>query len=99
MKQDLNIVWLKRDLRTQDHVPLYVAEQVGVPYLIVYCFEPSLIAHPDTSERHLKFIFNSISDIDKHLSSYNRSVTVMYGDALEAFKFLDEKYEIHHVFS
>ena len=99
MKQDLNVVWLKRDLRTQDHASLYVAEQLAVPYIILYCFEPSLIAHPDTSDRHLKFIYNSILDINKHLSKYNRSVTITYAEALEAFTFLDEKYEIHHVFS
>lgn len=99
MKQDLNVVWLKRDLRTQDHASLYVAEQLAVPYIILYCFEPSLIAHPDTSDRHQKFIYHSILDIDKHLSKYNRSVTITYAEALEAFTFLDEKYEIHHVFS
>jgi deoxyribodipyrimidine photo-lyase len=99
MKQNLNIIWLKRDLRTQDHAPLYVGEQVGVPYMILYCFEPSLIAHPDTSNRHLKFIYNSILDINKHLSDFNRSVTIMYAEAMDAFRYLDKKYEIHHVFS
>ena len=28
MKKDLNIVWLKRDLRTIDHEPLFEAEKL-----------------------------------------------------------------------
>lgn len=99
MKQDVNIVWLKRDLRTQDHIPLYVAEQVGIPYIILYCFEPSLIARPDSSDRHLQFVHHSIIDMNKHLSEHRRQVTVMHTEASEAFMFLDEQYEIHHVFS
>ena len=34
--QAVNIVWLKRDLRTQDHAALDAAERDGRPYLIVY---------------------------------------------------------------
>ena len=44
-KKSINIVWLKRDLRTQDHEPLLLAEQSTLPYLIVYFFEPSLIQY------------------------------------------------------
>ncbi len=49
MKPNINIVWLKRDLRTQDHAALKAAEEEGNDYLIVYLFEPALINHPDTS--------------------------------------------------
>ncbi|WP_370652604.1 deoxyribodipyrimidine photo-lyase [Sediminibacterium sp.] len=55
-REPINLVWLKRDLRTQDHGPLHAAEQAGLPYLIVYLFEPSIIRYPDTSERHLQCI-------------------------------------------
>lgn len=50
-KNPLNIVWLKRDLRTRDHEAFAAAEAEGVPYLAVYLFEPSLMAHPDTAVR------------------------------------------------
>ena len=29
-KQQINIVWLKRDLRSQDHLPLQLAEESGL---------------------------------------------------------------------
>ena len=52
----INIVWLKRDLRLQDHEPLHKAEQAGIPYIIISLFEPSIMAYPDTNERHLQYI-------------------------------------------
>ncbi|TAE48991.1 MAG: deoxyribodipyrimidine photolyase, partial [Bacteroidetes bacterium] len=52
----VNLVWFKRDLRLSDHVPLTTAIQQGLPTLLLYCFEPSLIASPDADLRHWRFI-------------------------------------------
>ena len=67
--EPINIVWLKRDLRTQDHAPLQAAEDAGIPYLIIYLFEPTLLKHPDTHERHLQFIYHSIEEMNTSLNS------------------------------
>ncbi|MFN9681295.1 MAG: deoxyribodipyrimidine photo-lyase, partial [Bacteroidota bacterium] len=36
----INVVWLKRDIRTQDHQPLQRAEAAGLPYIIIFIIEP-----------------------------------------------------------
>lgn len=95
----INIVWLKRDLRLQDHEPLHRAEQVGLPYLIIYLFEPSIIQYPDTSPRHLQFVYHSIKSLNKQLKPYKRCVTSFYGEAIEVFKFLASTYSIQQLFS
>ena len=66
-KEPVNIVWLKRDLRSQDHEPLANAEKESIPYRIIYLFEPSIINYADTSLRHLQFIYYSILAINKKL--------------------------------
>ena len=33
VKKKINIVWIKRDIRTQDHEPLYYAETLNEDYL------------------------------------------------------------------
>lgn len=53
-QETVNIVWLKRDLRLQDHEPLHKAEQASIPYIIIYLFESSIIEYPDISPRHLQ---------------------------------------------
>lgn len=99
VKLAVNIVWLKRDIRTQDQAPLAAAESAGLPYFIVFFFEPELIAHPDTSFRHLQFQYHSIKDFNKQLKSYNRNAETFYANATDAFQFLIDDYKIEEVLS
>jgi len=64
-KQQINLVWLKRDLRSQDHLPLHLAEESGLPYLIIFVFEPLMMDYPDTSLRHLQFQYQSLLQLNK----------------------------------
>jgi deoxyribodipyrimidine photo-lyase len=98
-RQPVNIVWLKRDLRTQDHAPLQAAEQAGLPYFIIYIFEPSIIQYPDTSERHLQFQYHSITQLNKKLALYNRQVSLFYAEAIQAFNEIYKQYQIQTIFS
>ncbi len=98
-KEAVNIVWLKRDIRSQDHESLLRAEQAGIPYYIIYLFEPSIIEYPDTSSRHLQFIYHSILALNKTLEPFNRSVSVFYGEAISIFDYLQERFHIKNVFS
>jgi len=70
MPKKINIVWLKRDLRTQDHEPLYLAEKAGIPYILLFLYEPSIITYPDTSTRHLQFCYHSIQKMNEQLQLY-----------------------------
>ncbi|MFB0924432.1 MAG: deoxyribodipyrimidine photo-lyase, partial [Vicingaceae bacterium] len=97
--QTINIVWLKRDIRSQDHEPLLRAERAGIPYRIVYLFEPSLIEYPDTSLRHLQFVYHSIIALNKTLAPFNRSVTIFYGEAIDVFQYLVADFDVKTIFS
>ncbi|KXX71205.1 cryptochrome/deoxyribodipyrimidine photo-lyase family protein [Flammeovirga sp. SJP92] len=98
-KQRINIVWLKRDLRTQDHLPLNLAEQDQLPYLILYIYEKDILTYNDTSSRHLKFIAHSITDMNNRLSPFNKKVNTMYGEAVAIFQYLMKAFDIVNVFS
>ena len=98
-KETINIVWLKRDIRSQDHEPLFKAEQDGIAYLIIYVFEPSIITYPDTSPRHLQFIYHSIKALNKTLKPYNKKVEVFYGEMIDVFQYLNTVFEIKTLFS
>ena len=98
-REAINIVWLKRDLRLQDHEPLHKAEQDGIPYFIIYLFEPSVIYYPDTSLRHLQFVYHAIKSLNKRLKNYNRTIEVFYGEAIDVFTFLTKNYTIQQLLS
>lgn len=97
--QPINVVWLKRDLRTHNHAPLNAAEQAGIPYRIIYIFDSDLLNHPDTSKRHLRFVYHSIKDLNRTLASYGRSVEIFYGRSSVVFDYLVSHENIEHVFS
>lgn len=95
----INIVWLKRDLRLQDHEPLLKAEKAGVPYIIIYFFEPSLLKYPDTNRRHLQFLYHSLLAMNEKLLPFQRQVEIFYAEAIDAFSYLNDRYKINSVFS
>ena len=99
LKQQINIVWLKRDLRSQDHLPLHLAEESGLPYLIIYVFEPLMMAYPDTSLRHLQFQYQSILQLNKKLSTYNKEVIIFNTDILTVFDTIQAQFTITTIFS
>ena len=95
----MNIVWLKRDIRTIDHEPLFWAENQKEDYIIIYILEPKLISHTDTSIRHLHFIYNSILDVNNELKKFNRQVNIFFASGENVFNYLTTKYQVSNVFS
>jgi deoxyribodipyrimidine photo-lyase len=98
-RQQINIVWLKRDLRTQDHAALHAAEKVGLPYLIIALFEPMLDTYQDTSMRHLQFRYHSLIEMNAILEKRGRTVEVLFGEAQEIFVTLIDQFHVKNVFS
>lgn len=96
---NINIVWLKRDLRLTDHLPLYYATQKKEQFLILYIYEPSLMKDVHYDERHWRFIEQSLMAIQEELDVHDKKLTVTYGEAVNVFKFLLGKYCIKHIFS
>ncbi len=97
MKKSLiNVVWLKRDLRVSDHLPLKQAELSDLPTLVLYIFEPMLMQDQHYSERHWRFVTQSLVDINRHLP---KKVSVAHADALEVFQRINESHDIASVFS
>ena len=98
-KKSINIVWLKRDIRTIDHQAFHVAELNKLPYLPIYIFDSNLIKHPDTSDRHLQFIYYSIIDINRKLSAYNKEVKIFCGESKNIFIELLNRFDIKNIYS
>lgn len=97
--KSINIVWLKRDLRTRDHAPLAAAETAGLPYLIFYVFEPSLIFRSDTSTRHLGFVYHSLVEMNKSLELSSQRVHVFYAEIHDVLEEISKSFKIKNVYS
>ena len=95
-KPAINIVWFKRDLRLSDHQPLKWAEDSPHPTLLLYIFEPMLLDDPHFSERHWRFVTESLIQMNKQL---NGRVIVAHDEALTVFEQLHRQFAIQQVFS
>ncbi|OFC71415.1 cryptochrome/deoxyribodipyrimidine photo-lyase family protein [Alteromonas confluentis] len=98
MKPEVAVVWLKRDLRLRDHKPLLDASKTGLPVVLMFCFEPSLIADTHMSQRHWRFIAQSIADINGQLPDGISVLSTCY-EVRDAFLHINEHCHISHVFS
>ena len=99
MVQQINVVWLKKDLRLRDHASFHAAENSDLEYMIVYFFEPDLLAHSATSERHLQFVYGSIRGMNENMRSFNQQVTIMHCNAVDGFKSMLDQFEVKNVFT
>ena len=98
-KESVNIVWFKRDLRLFDNPSIATAMLSPEPTLLFYCFEPILLEDSHYSERHFRFIFQSLKDLNNRLSKINTKILIVKSEAIEAFEKLNKLFDIQHVFS
>ena len=98
-KEKINIVWFKRDLRLQDHLPLKNAEESNLRYLCIYIIDPVIMKHPDNSLRHQQFIYHSILDMNKKLDKYDKEVLIFQKETHIVFNYLSKKFSINNIFS
>lgn len=95
----INVVWLKRDLRLSDHAPLAAACQQDLPVQLLYIFEPILLNDPHFSERHWRFVWQSLADINRRLQRFNTSVCIVKDNATKVFETLQQHFLIRNLFS
>lgn len=89
----MNIVWLKRDIRSKDHLPLFNASKEKC--LVIYIFEPSAANNYDFDLRHWRFVYQSLKDLEKK----GFAVHKFYGEAIDVFDRLKSIYGNISIFS
>ena len=76
-----------------------MAEQSGLPYLILYTFEPHLIAYKDTSLRHLQFVYHALLELQLNKDEIGQNLYITYGEAKDVFLDLITQFQINGVYS
>lgn len=94
-KLPAHIVWLKRDLRLSDHKPLREAAKTGEPVLLLYVFEPEMLSAPDSDDRHWRFVWQSLMDME----SQGVHICIMHAAMPEGLKRLQTLIDIKGVYA
>lgn len=98
-KQRVCIVWFKRDLRLSDNRALAAAAASNVPLLPLYLYEPSIMQDKHYSQRHWRFVWQSLLGLHKQLNQVGALLHVSYTDALPFFRSLLHYFSVEAVYS
>ncbi|QTD38527.1 deoxyribodipyrimidine photo-lyase [Polaribacter batillariae] len=98
-REEINIVWFKRDLRIQDNEAIYNALASKKRVLFIYVFEKSLQDDIHYSERHWNFIKQSLVDLNEDLKKYDSEILCVSSEINTTFNQLLNTYKINTVFS
>lgn len=99
MKNKINIVWFKRDLRIHDHAPLHNAAIENLPVLPLYVVETSYWRQPFASSRHWNFIYDCLAELLRDCADLGQPLIIRVGDIVEVFKSLDKIYTINSIYA
>ena len=96
-KKAVNVIWFKRDLRFTDHEPLFMAQQENLPILLVYFYEPSVMAYDDSDVRHWRFIYESLQEMQSKLKSVEAKIYFFHNEVQSVFTELLTIYDVKTV--
>lgn len=99
VKQEIAIVWFKRDLRFTDHEPLFEAAKQKLPILLLYCFEPSLMNYPDSDVRHWRFVYESLAEMQEKLINFQSQIYIFHQEVVPILEKINTNYKIKRIFS
>ncbi len=94
----IQLLWFKRDLRVQDHQPLFEAARQG-PVLPLYIIEPDYWQQPDTSMRHWAFIESSLKVLQQQLGALGQPLFIIKGPATGVLRQLCQQFQVKAVYS
>lgn len=97
-KERVQLVWFKKDLRVEDHMPLTEACKTG-KVLCFYIYEPSLIHSTEWDASHGGLLNESLDDLEKDLNSLSIKLYRFRGEAVEILNELQKTVEIDAIWS
>lgn len=98
MKQKINIIWYKKNLRIYDNEILQNLNP-EIPTLWIYFFESEIMSLADYSDFHIQFIFESLLELQKHMIQLWIPVLLLPYNAVEWFQNISKYFNIENIFS
>ena len=93
------LVWLRRDIRIQDHTALIEACKKHDEVLITFVLDKNIIDKLPENDRRMTFIIESLSELNKVLNEkYDSGIIIKYGDPAEEIPKIIKQHKISGLF-
>ncbi len=100
MKDKVNIMWFRRDLRLHDNAALYHALKDGVHVVPVFIFDKNILDDlEDKKDRRIAFLHKELHEMQEELEKHKSSLKIFYDKPEHVFRQLFEEYNINAVFA
>ncbi|MFZ4125004.1 MAG: cryptochrome/photolyase family protein [Rickettsiales bacterium] len=97
---NVSLVWLRRDLRLHDHVPLSLALQASHPVQPIFIFDTDILARFDNPrDRRLSFIARTLHHMHTQLAKRGGGVLVLHGKPQEIIPKLANAFKADAIYS
>ena len=84
------LVWFKRDLRVRDHEALAraseAAQQSGGGLICLFVYETEWLRAPETDGSHVRFVNESLRDLDEALRRYGGRLVTRVGHMIDVLR-------------
>jgi deoxyribodipyrimidine photo-lyase len=100
MEKEINVCWLRRDLRLNDNAALYHALKTEAPVLLLFIFDKKILDDlHDRQDARVTFIYDQLLKLNEELHAHGSSLLVKYGTPEEVWAEMLSNYKIKGVFA
>ncbi len=92
------LVWLRRDLRLEDHAALYHALNAADEVVVGFIFDRTILDRLPAADRRVEFIWETIAALKADLNERGSDVVVRYDHAVNAIPTLAKELNVQAVF-
>ncbi|NQX40459.1 deoxyribodipyrimidine photo-lyase [Pedobacter steynii] len=100
MKSEINICWLRRDLRLEDNAALYEALRSPFPVLLLFIFDKNILSKlTDKTDARVTFIHQTLNTLNSRLQKSGSSILTRYGSPEEVWPEILNSYTVKSVYT
>ena len=98
VKTAVSFFWFRRDLRLEDNIGLFYALQSEYPVIPLFIFDEAILNFLPKDDARVAFIYDSLSEINKELNTFQSSLLIKKGNTQEVWQTLIKEFEVKKVF-
>lgn len=100
MNKEVNICWLRRDLRLNDNAALYHALKGEFPVVLLFIFDKNILDDlHDKKDARVTFIYQQLQGIETELNRKGSSLLIKYGTPEQAWSEVLKDYTVKNVYT
>ncbi|RZK68853.1 MAG: deoxyribodipyrimidine photo-lyase, partial [Pedobacter sp.] len=100
MEKEINVCWLRRDLRIADNAALYHALKSSKPVLLLFIFDKKILEKLNAKDdARITFIYQTLENMKQEVEKFGSSILILHDTPEKAWQTLLQKYTVKEVFT